>query len=380
MERQESPYLWRALGGGVLLGGAAGFALNFLLPYFLPEGSSALWLLVFLPTFLAAAATHEFGHLAAARLEGLILVYWTAGPLLLRRKNGRLRLSWAEDLLFAGSITAMAPAELKNVKEKLMTWVAGGPVATFLLTAISAMAWIWTRDLGWTWASWCAFACTVAGVVVFCATTLPWEASGFASDGGRLVYLARSHPAADRWCALAALAGMAHLGPRPSEWDSRVLERAIQPQDGSPDEVRGRLFNYYAALDSDDLALASIHLLRLSQTYSSLPAPLQAEYWLEQAYYSGFACRDAGLAAAALKNAGKAPLASRVRVARAQAAALLAAGEESESMRVASEALQRSGMTKLAGLAEAERSWLRRLADPASAVWQPGIEYNHAVD
>jgi hypothetical protein len=290
--------------------------------------SGAAYLLV-LPLLVCAA--HLLGHLAASRLVGFRLHRCTIGPLRVAATGGDLRPGlnrrWSD---YWGAFDA-APDDWCAIGRRTALVAAGGPAASLLLAlallAIDGFAggpfivhFMLLRP-----------AALISGGLAL-GSAIAFTSGGFLTDGARIARAWAGGLAAERRCALQFLRSAVALGQRPQAWATAWTAAATAFPDDSAEDVEGRLFAFWGALDRGEATAAAAHLDRALALEPLLHEPVRALALIEAAYVAAAIRGDAAAARAYLARAGSRAADTFPFVhARAEAALLLLAERRKEA-------------------------------------------------
>lgn len=276
-----------ALGaGGYLLGTQLGQAMRGAGSRPLERSASevVLLLLVAIVAVGGSLLAHELGHLLAGRLVGFRAYLLIIGPFRLERGEDRWHLHLNRRVALAGGLAGSAPTDTVALTRRMAVMIAGGP-ATSVISGLLALGAAWATQPqtfgpetsnGVVALTGALGAFGAASVLIGVATLVPSRAGGFASDGARLLALARGGPAAERDAALAALVGASIGGIRPRDLPAALIDTVCAVQDGSTFEFCGWQYAQMRAADlgRDDEARALLE--RLLTQVDRLPPMLRA--------------------------------------------------------------------------------------------------------
>ncbi|MCC6727872.1 MAG: M50 family metallopeptidase [Chthonomonadales bacterium] len=216
-----------------------------------------------LAVLYACIALHELGHVIGGLLVGFRFECCAVGPLSVSRHGRRLRLSLAAGVPLTGGLARCVPDDDRALRWRKAAMVAAGPIASLTCSALACLLLQRlgydrsdARDFGAWWRR-CPEAVAAAGsLAIFVATTVPSRAAGAHTDGGTLRALLMGGPAADRHCALLAVAAASRRGAPPREWRTEWILRATALRDGSQHEEWACLLACMWAVDRGDAALS----------------------------------------------------------------------------------------------------------------------------
>lgn len=284
-------------------------------------------------TALAAAwlgiLAHEAGHVAGGQLARFRFHLLVAGPLRVERDPAtqRIRAVLNREASLYGGIAASLPTGTERLPRRLGMMVAGGPAASFLLAGVAALL-LSVADGA------APLLQVVLGITMMISgglglvTLIPMRFSGFASDGARLLRLARGGPEAQREAAMLALIGLSTAGAAPRDWPDETVRAAVAARDGSSDECSASLLAYCHAFDRGDVAGARAALHRALELADRYPQPFVPGLMAEAAFFEGFVSRDAAAARAYLAEVPEKTIAvTPFDRLRAEAAVAIAEGD-----------------------------------------------------
>lgn len=247
---------WFSIVIGLLIGLAIGAALILADQGFLPDwGLPSFNGLLLIPALYAAITIHEVGHLLAAVLVGFAIGTLGIGGFVVSKCSGRWRFSFDRRRALAGYFRPLTKATDFDVR-RFALMVAGGPVASILLSAACIALWTRVGDGRWSWLGtfvWVAFFLVVMSLV-------PFSTGLTRSDGARLLQLLRDADAPRRWMALIALQTEEANGVRPSRWDPALVREILQMNESAPEYPFCQLMAYYRCLDTGSEEQALVHL------------------------------------------------------------------------------------------------------------------------
>ena len=273
---------------------------------------------------------HELGHLMAGLAQGNRFMLYAAGPLLVRREAGVVRVRFNRSAGLWGGVAATMPrvSAGATLKENLFRVVRWGPLASLLLTAVTAAALPATTGPVRLFMAMTA----VCSLGIFLATTIPPRTGHFYTDGARLRMLRAGGDDAERWCTVSALAAMTMEGLPGAAWDATLLARAEQLADTSLDGVMLHLTLFEHALDVDDGPRAATHMAAVRAAREGLAPTLRSHVALESAYWAAVGERDAVRARQEFGDAAESPFTTKVSRVRTEGAVLLIEGNTSDGL------------------------------------------------
>ncbi len=354
---------------------------------FAPEGSlfgsgGGLLLAVSL-AFLLTAAVHEAGHLAAARLAHLRFRELVVGPLTITQTGDGLRLGAQRKLgLFSGRVACIPEAGRSpaSLNRPMLLFATGGPLASILLAGAGMLLFRLLAEgpavVGPVWLGEFALMVGVVSFFFFLGAMRPGTyTSGLPADGSRIMTLWRDGPAAGRWCALVALQGANQTGQRPRDWPAAVVEQALEPENGSFDDLTAQLLGYHWAMDTGQPARAGDLVKAAWESPIAWSSGARSQMALELAFWEATANDNPTAAREWLVLTRRPDKASPLFI-RAQAAIELAEGRSTAAQ------WARAGLAALAdgeqtGTLLLEREWLESIAEASHLLETTHKESTH---
>lgn len=325
---------------GPVLGAMVGAILGiFLVPFFVPfldDLSSAqrkvpaVIAIACLPlAWLIAVGLHELGHIVGGWLIGGRFLLWIAGPIKAVRTPSGIRWGWNRSFNTAGGVAACLPADCSRLTAShLIVMILGGPVASLLSAGVTASLVPMVPANGGAVAAWLEILLALTAVfslLLAVATTAPFTAGGFKSDGRRAWDLCRGGPRRDQEIAMVILSMQLLGGTRPRDLDRDLLRRSLRLGDGSAFDLYARLNAYQHAADCGEWDEARLLLEAIVSGEASLVPLIAAATRCEYAWLLATRGSDPPLARAWLESAGPMDFDPATRL-RAESAVLLAEG------------------------------------------------------
>lgn len=216
-----------------------------------------LWTAPLLPLVLwVCVLVHEFGHLLGGRLGGMRALMLFAGPLHLEFNAARMRVLRNRVAATWSGLAVCAPrSEASTTRGSYSLLVVGGPLASFLLAAVTGPA---AFAFGGWWGG-LLFVTAAMSVVIGVATLIPVRVGGYMSDGGQLLGLARGDQVTRQRLALGALLGQSYAGVRPRDWDPGLLRAIGKDSSDATLRVSSAILAAGRAEDQGDLDDADAH-------------------------------------------------------------------------------------------------------------------------
>lgn len=220
--------------------------------------SMDLWTALLLPIILwICVLVHEAGHLLGGWLGGMRALMLFAGPLHLDFNAGRTRVLFNRVPATWTGLAVCSPRSEKGATSgNYALLVSGGPLASLVFTAV-------TSPIAFTLGGWLGGLLIVTGalsLVIGIATLIPTRMSGFTSDGGQLLGLARGDQVTRQRLALGALLGQSYGGVRPRDWDPGLLQVIGEDSGDVTLRITSAMLEASRAEDKGDLDTADANL------------------------------------------------------------------------------------------------------------------------
>lgn len=231
------------------------------------------WLaLAMLPATLLSGAIHEAGHVLAGAACGFSFAWVRVGPFWLRQEDRRWRLRFQPvSLLSFDGASRVAPHRLGFSRSRAIALVAGGPLLSLICAGLALLAYRWPFD-GHPFLRALLLDFSLISLAASLLSLMPFNAGPRLTDGYMLRELATTAARARRFWNWLHVSAQWTDGVLPRDWDHAALASACSLADGSQFEARVRQLAYYAALDRDENDEARLHLQRVQQLRSRLPA------------------------------------------------------------------------------------------------------------
>lgn len=346
-----------------VLGGLVGWGLAPILGFLgLDLGGTDASPWVVIPGLVASIffvlAFHEAGHIAGGKLVGFRFTLFVVGPFKLYPTPDGVKLGLNRSLMLAGGLGGAAPTDSRNLVRRMTAYVAGGPVASLLLAVLAfGLLFVAPPSIGIILGS-----VAVASLLIGVATLVPNKAGGLVSDGARLKMLREGGPEAVRWSAIGALGGASMAGERPRDWDEELVRSSLAHRDGSFDDAGASSTAYYHALDLGRKDEAEALLGRALHA-DAVPEMMRSQVLLEAAFFQAYFHHDAGEARTFFSEARPEKVLEKHLPLRAEAAILLAEGENEGAKEKARKSLEALGKSFDTGTAKLEKEWLEEIVE-----------------
>jgi hypothetical protein len=288
--------------------------------------------------WLVVVTWHELGHVLGGKLTGGQLLLFIVGPFKWARTPSGLRFGFNRSINLGGGLAACLPLEERDLPRRMAIMIAGGPVASVVLTVLALWISAWSAAHGWAFVQKLTMTTALISGVIFVVTAIPGQAGGFRTDGRRLVELVRGGPRAEQEAALLSLTVAGLAGVRPADFSPEKIAAAIGVDDGSLNALYGHFNAYSHHADVGDFGRAQGHLDRLVAEEDQLPPFMRDMVRADYAWLLAQPGGDVAAARAWLETAGKVEFDPATKL-RAEAAVLLAEGRCDEAVVKAREGL-----------------------------------------
>ena len=209
--------------------------------------------LLFIPAVLIGIAAHELGHLVAGKLRGFGTGDLVIGPLVVSKSGRNWTVRFRLRSFASGFFKPLAISADVD-RHGCMWMIAGGPIASLLLTVASWLlfelygdgTWKIVGTLCWT------------SLFLFLVALIPAQGS----DAGRLLQLSRHPGQTDGFLLLVKLQTEEVTGVRPCEWTPQFCDALLNIEPSSTEYLWAQLFTYYRRVDEGHKLAALPHLER----------------------------------------------------------------------------------------------------------------------
>jgi hypothetical protein len=327
----------------------------------IPIAIAALWF---------AIAFHELGHVLAGLSQKFKFRLIAVGPLMLEQELGRLKFKRNTNFNTYGGLALCLPTDDRQLGRRFAIFAAGGPIASLLLSVLLLFGLIWiqldtTTPLLFLLESGLFLICLISfGIGIL--TSIPMQADGFTSDGGRIWNLLKGGPAAQIEMALLHAVAQGSAGIRPALIDPEPLLTALEYSVNSPYKtyLNAILYNHYQ--DRGDLENAGSFLEAYLSGAETVPKGYLAIISLEKAWFEARYHRNPDEAKAYFFREKIGVMVPKSQVLRAEAA--IAFAEENYSLAAYKAHAAIAELPKLMdqGAAIAEKEWLQTLLSACS--------------
>ncbi len=238
--------------------------------------------LLFIPALYAAIGVHEFGHVVAATLAGVDIGGIAVGGFALIKsgKNWLVRFD-RQTCLSGGFVHPLTNSG--SVRTSRWAWmIAGGPLASLVLTAACALKWLHSAGGTWDWTGsllWTSLFITIQ-------TLVPFDSGLNRSDGALLLLLLRRPHEARAWRARMAVQTEKANGVRPREWNPQLFAEMLAVDATACEYPYCHLMAFYRRLDEGSTCAALQHLENALAGSAASGRPFRHILFLEAAFAS----------------------------------------------------------------------------------------------
>lgn len=314
-------------------------------------------------------AWHELGHVLAGLSVGFEFRMYTVGALMIEKEEGRLRLKWNRNLNLFGGVALCLPRTTENLIRRFMTFVAGGPLSSLLLSILAAVVFwlIPTEPFQGLNFSLSIFhlICALFSFAIFLVTIIPMQAGGFYTDGGRLLNLSKGGNQATLETVLLQASTTLMSGERPAKLSETMLLEALDLPIETPFKAYLHSMLHYHYLDCGKTDEAAEQLAKYESYLAHIPSGYQATVWLDKAYFEAYYLRNADAAKGSFAKAEIGAVITPSKVLRTEAAIALAENNPEKAMEKAQKALNALPKSMDKGSAKAEKEWLEKIINEA---------------
>ncbi len=242
----EPPRPWLPKLIGVLLGLVLGLLFiledQHRLPHWHWPGVNAL---VLIPALYAAIAMHELGHFFAGTLADVDTGGMAVGGFVLIKSGKHWSLRFDSRRWMAGGFFKPLTKDCTLPISRLTWMIAGGPLASIVLTAACALMWVHSGNGAWNWTGTLLWTALVTAIF----SLVPFTSGLNRSDGAQLLLLLRNPHRACSWLALIGVQTEEANGLRPRDWDPQLFKEMLAVDATNPEYPYCQLMAFYRRLD-----------------------------------------------------------------------------------------------------------------------------------
>ena len=168
---------------------------------------------------IIAIFLHELGHVIFALLCRFNFHFFTFGPFLIEKVQGKLRIRENKHWIYFGGVSFVTPtvAIFSTIKAKWGLFLLGGPFFSFIAFLVFFMIGkIYQNDF-MLW-------CSILNIMIFIGTSFPIT-KGEANDGGKIFLLFKDREQAGLQILKFQILSEMLSSKRPMEWDKDLIEK-----------------------------------------------------------------------------------------------------------------------------------------------------------
>jgi hypothetical protein len=282
----------------VVIGGLVGLLLG-LIPMmklrYLPSFNGFL----LLPALYVAIAIHEAGHLLVGKIVGMPPGALIIGGVVIFKSGRRWRIRFDYRRIFGGGFAKVLPPN-NDFRPTAFAWmVAGGPIASLILTVTCGLAALKYGNGVWGWIgslAWVALLTTIVSLI-------PTSRGLNRSDGGRLLVLMRQPDRCLAWMALYALQTEETHGVVPREWNAKLVKQMLVTEPSASEYPYIQLLAFYRCMNENNEQDAFKHLENALANSARSGKILRHCLFLEAAFSSAYSRGNAAQARTWLERA-----------------------------------------------------------------------------
>jgi hypothetical protein len=245
---------------------------------------SYIFLIMTLPVLYLMIWVHELGHVVAGLAVGFQFVFLSVGPVQLRLKNGKLRLSMVRRKGFRGGMAGAYPASAEDLPRRYLIYAAGGPLGGLGFAAASYAAFTLVPLQSMWWRAILTFA-ALEGLFASLLNLIPLRYAGLRMDGAYLLSALRGDERDRNLFAHLALIAAILKGIRPRDWDPSLVMRSPSPGQRGMDILYIDLMKCYYAWDRGEIAEAGTCFERVMEREDDYPLVNRKALYYEAAYF-----------------------------------------------------------------------------------------------
>lgn len=315
-----------------------------------------------------AILIHELGHLLAGNAVGFKFLMLSVGPFKVQKTGDKIRPGINKHLNRSGGLTLMIPECLEPENSKMFWFIAAGPLANFILGALTLafvfLLWGGSVTPAMNYVLYLLFTTGFVSILLGVVSIIPSESDAFESDGRQLLDLLKGGDKAVAKQQLTILSVSILNGTRPRDIDKSLLESVLSRLNSqSPSQASmTRFIEAYHHLDCGSIEAAETILDTLTTEFESQKMPvLEGTVHAEKAFILSAYHKRPESAVAHLEKAKKGYV-EKQTLARAEAAFYIASGDAQKGIELASEGLKEAPNSLDKGGAILEMEILHTLA------------------
>jgi len=229
------------------------------------------------PILYASIAFHEIGHLIAGKLVGMEAGGIVVGGLMILKSGNRWIYRFDFRRILSGGLAKPLPKKGDFDPAQYAWMVAGGPLATLLLAAVSGTV-FWKSGSPGGWLS------TVVWINVFLLISTLIPAGGLNKSDIPSLWSLLRHPQESRsWIAVLQVQSEETAGVLPRDWDSELFARMLDHSAIAGDNAYRQMLAFYRRIDEGNEAAALGHLEKALAASGRCGGPVRHWCFLEAA-------------------------------------------------------------------------------------------------
>jgi hypothetical protein len=316
-------------------------------------------------TLLFTIAWHEWGHVLAGLSQNFEFRLISVGPLMLEKELGKLKFKWNTNFNLYGGLALCLPTNQNQLIKRFAVFAAGGPLASLLLGVLMMLFLIWkpldTSVVFLYYLKSFIFLTCVTSFCIALMTSIPMQADGFTTDGGRILNLLKGGPAAQVEAALLHAVSQGASGIRPALIDPTPIHSALDLPVDSPFKPYLNAILYQHYQDKGDLENAGKFLEQYLAGAHAVPQGYLAILYLEKAWFEARYHNQAAVARDYFSREKIGVIVPKSLVLRAEAAIALAEGNHALAATKIQEAIDELPKLMDRGAAIAEKESLEEM-------------------
>ncbi|MDP1816693.1 MAG: M50 family metallopeptidase [Leadbetterella sp.] len=334
----------------LLVGGALGYLFGKYGLSSVPKDLPKIYvfsLLVFLiPIYFLVVGFHEIGHAVAGKSMGFDFRMFIIGPFFFEKENKKWKFKWNKSLNLSGGMVVCLPTSEANLRKRFINYVAGGPLASILLSLFIFTLWYFLplneQNNALRFFGIVLIITSFLSFLIFLVTAIPFKAGTFYSDGGRIKRLMKNDDTSEMEILFLKIMSKTNAGVRYADIDENDLERAYYLADKLNDPFKVYLISYlfHAAFDKNDLEKAEIYLNNYLDNITEIPEPFRGVAWLDASIFYGLARKDLSKTQEYWSNFKPSPFVPKAQIFLAEAVLANLNGDKTKVGELISKALQ----------------------------------------
>lgn len=290
------------IGVMLIIGGALGYLFGKYGLSSIPKDLPKIYVLGLIaslvPIYFFVVGFHEMGHAVAGKMMGFDFRMFIIGPFFFEKENEKWKFKWNKSLNLSGGMVICLPTSEENLRKRFINYVAGGPVASILLSVFIFIIWyFWPANVPNHTLRFFGIVLLISSFLsflIFLVTAIPFKAGTFYSDGGRIKRLMKNDETSEMEILFLKIMSKTNPGVRYADIDENDLERAYYLADKLNDPFKVYLISYlfHAAFDKNELDKAEVYLNNYLDNITEIPEPFRGVAWLDACIFYGFSRND----------------------------------------------------------------------------------------